>query len=78
MERAAAAAAAINSQPAASTSSQGGMFGMALGVWRKATSKLFDLEAKIAHQVGLTGINHLAVFSLLQIHTSSSDCNVVK
>lgn len=50
MERAAAAAAAINSQPAASTSSQGGMFGMALGVWRKATSKLFDLEAKIAHQ----------------------------
>ena len=29
------------------------MFGMAVGVWRKATSKLFDLEAKIANQVGL-------------------------
>ena len=28
------------------------MFGMAVGVWRKATSKLFDLEAKIANQVG--------------------------
>ena len=24
---------------------------MAVGVWRKATSKLFDLEAKIANQV---------------------------
>ena len=24
---------------------------MAMGVWRKATSKLFDLEAKIANQV---------------------------
>ena len=26
---------------------------MAVGVWRKATSKLFDLEAKIANQVGV-------------------------
>ena len=25
---------------------------MAVGIWRKATSKLFDLEAKIANQVG--------------------------
>ncbi len=51
MERAAATAAAMESQP--SSSSQGGMLGMAVGVWRKATSKLFDLEAKIANQVGL-------------------------
>ncbi len=49
MERAASAAAAIGDQP--SSSGQGGMLGMAVGVWRKATSKLFDLEAKIANQV---------------------------
>ncbi|KAL0019460.1 hypothetical protein WJX77_005863 [Trebouxia sp. C0004] len=48
MERAASAAAAIQGQP--SSSGQGGMLGMAVGVWRKATSKLFDLEAKIANQ----------------------------
>ena len=49
MERAASAAAAIGDRP--SSSGQGGMLGMAVGVWRKATSKLFDLEAKIANQV---------------------------
>ena len=49
MERAASAAAAIGGQP--SSSGQGGMLGMAVGVWRKAASKLFDLEAKIANQV---------------------------
>ncbi|KAL0031978.1 hypothetical protein WJX79_009976 [Trebouxia sp. C0005] len=48
MERAASAAAAIGDRP--SSSGQGGMLGMAVGVWRKATSKLFDLEAKIANQ----------------------------
>ena len=51
LERAAAAATAMGSQP--SSSGQGGMMGMALGFWRKATSKLFDLEAKIANQVRL-------------------------
>ena len=66
-ERAAAEAAAINSQPAASSSSKGGMFGMAFGVWRKATSKLFDLEAKIANQVG----HHLAA---LTHSTNFTDC----
>lgn len=44
--------AAMDSEPAAPPASKGGMFGMAVGVWRKATSKLFDLEAKIANQVG--------------------------
>lgn len=48
MERAASAAAATGDRP--SSSGQGGMLGMAVGVWRKATSKLFDLEAKIANQ----------------------------
>lgn len=56
-ERAAAEAAAFNDQPVASTSSKGRMFGMAVGVWRKATSKLFDLEAKIANQVGCKNRN---------------------
>ncbi|KAL3149568.1 hypothetical protein ABBQ32_002344 [Trebouxia sp. C0010 RCD-2024] len=49
-EQAAAVAAAMDSEATAPTSSKGGMFGMAVGVWRKATSKLFDLEAKIANQ----------------------------
>ena len=49
LERAASAAAAVQGQP--SSSGQGGMLGMAVGLWRKATSKLFDLEAKIANQV---------------------------
>ena len=52
LERTAAATAVINSQPAVPASAKVGMFGMAVGVWRKATSKLFDLEAKIANQVG--------------------------
>ena len=54
-EQAAAAAAAVDGKATASTTSKGGMFGMAVGVWRKATSKLFDLEAKIANQVGTEG-----------------------
>lgn len=39
---------------ASSTASRGGVFGMAMGVWKKATNKLFDLEAKIANQVSCT------------------------
>lgn len=51
----------MDSEATAPTSSKGGMFGMAVGVWRKATSKLFDLEAKIANQVGLEADNLCSV-----------------
>lgn len=47
LEQSAAAALAATGP----TPSKGGLFSMAMGVWKKATSKLFDLEAKIANQV---------------------------
>ena len=46
-----ATADALAATSASPSTSSGGVFGMAMGVWKKATSKLFDLEAKIANQV---------------------------
>jgi len=38
-------------QPSKSVKKQGGMAGMALGLWRAASDQLLDLEAKIMQQV---------------------------
>ena len=46
-----ATADALAATSASPSTSNGGVFSMAMGVWKKATSKLFDLEAKIANQV---------------------------
>lgn len=71
-EQAATAAAAVDIAATASTSSKGGMFGMAVGVWRKATSKLFDLEAKIANQVGNEADNLCSVQTTACLHPLKS------